>query len=472
MTITNKSIGGIVDALNGVTSDVYATEAEAKALSESAKIISPATLRKVLESTGPMSAYGVRWDTSQASPVMTKGIVIAGVFVPFDYQDFPIQQKMRRCVVDNTKAVQYYLHPADSSLKDDGITASNLDGTDGQVCVEVEEFEHLICKEGNYAYFLVGNHPFYLTGAATTYYSTLHPWFMEGGARSQYKYIGAFEGVLKRSGSYVDGTGAQTGTAGDLIHSVYGYIPLTYFTRTERRTYTEDGVFHQWGIFAEEAIILLYLTEYATWYSQDATTGIPGYTEGTPWAFSKVCKTGITVGLGNNSGSVTYAEDQAANALCPYDWSATPTIVVANSFRGIENFFGHIWKWVDGVNINYVGSPLTDAEVYVCNNPDDWADDTTTDYVHVEDQDGTPIDLPLTSGYQSALHKGLLWPSAVAGGSDTYITDYFYASLTAGWRALRSGGDLDYGATAGCACRDAYSTASSRSESIGGRSAA
>ena len=540
-----------------------------------------------------MGAYGVRWLKTATSPVLQKGIVVGGEFVLWDYQDFPVQQTMRRCVLaHNTAEFQYYLHPNDSTKKADG-TDANIDGTDGQVQVQTEEFQHLICDDGDYKYMLVGKFPFHLTVGANTYYSTLHPWFMEGGVHSQYKYVAAFEGVLKqavtaelmpnlvdrdfsgasawanvdidaydetgdltitasaadqyctlpvasapmvagrkytlafsvanlvstwiiksydgtqtigtvdaagaqsfefvaatgglrivagaldssgdfddftliRPAAYVDGTGAQTKLTGDLIHSVYGHTPLTYFTRTERRQ-SRDGEFHEFSIAAEEAIILLYLTEYATWYSQSA---LPGYTEGGAWDFAKACKTGITAGLGNNSGSVTYAEDQAKNALCSYDWSGTPTIVVANSFRGIENFFGHLWKWVDGVNINFIGAPLTDAEVYVCNNPDQFADDTVTNYTHVTDQDGAAIDLPLTSSYQSALHNGLLWPSGVAGGSDTYITDYFYASSAAGWRALRSGGALASGTDAGVAYRSALNAASARHAYVGGRSAA
>lgn len=571
----------------------YENEADTNAFTDAEK----AKLGNYPENFSLMGAYGVRWLKTATSPVLQKGIVVGGEFILWDYQDFPIQQTMRRCVLQhNTADFLYYLHPNDSTKKADG-TDANIDGTDGQVQVQVKEFEHLICDDGDYKYLLMGQYPFSLTIGANTYYSTLHPWFMEGGVHREYAYVAAFEGVLKqalsselmpnqvdrdlsgpsawgnlnlgsydetndltltasaadqycmlpvasaptmvgrkytlmftvanlvstwvikswdgaqtigtvnangaqsftfiaattgglrivagdagssgdfdnfsliRPAAYVNGTGAQTRLTGDLIHSVYGYTPLTYFNRTERRQ-SRDGDFHELSIAAEEAVILLYLTEYATWYSQDAATGIPGYTEGTPWVFAKVCKTGITVGLGNNSGSVTYAQDQAANALCTYDWSASPTIVVANSFRGIENFYGHLWKWVDGVNINYIGAPLTDAEVYICNNPDQFADDTITNYTQVKDQDGAAIDLPLVSGYQSALHKGLLWPSAVAGGSNTYITDYFYASAAAGWRALLSGGSLVYGATAGCADRDATNAASTRAGHVGGRSAA
>ena len=40
--------------------------------------------------------------------------------------------------------------------------------------------------------------------------------------------------------------------------------------------------------------------------------------------------------------------------------------IVANSYRGVENIFGHIWKWLDGINIyNQTG----DCHVYTCTDP-------------------------------------------------------------------------------------------------------
>jgi len=469
MTITNKSIGGIVDALNGVTADVYATGEEARGLSEAAKVISPATLGNVLETMGLMSAYGVRWDTSASSPAMVKGVVAAGVFVPFDYQEFPVQQAMKRCILNSSTVFQYFLHPEDANYKENG-DAANIDGTDGQVMVQTKRFEFIDEVDGDYRYLLIGFNPFYLTKSdESQVFSVNHPWFLGGGDLSDYKYFSAFEGVLydDTAGSYVDGTGSSLYAAGDKIHSVYGYIPMTYINRTELRTACAvDGSYYQNCYWADHAMILLYLTEYANWYSQSATYGIPGYTEGGAWDLAKRCKTGITATLGNVSGSVTYGD--ALSALrCSNDFSGTPDIIIANSFRGIENFYGHLWKWLDGINVEFVGDPLTDANVYVCNNPANFADDTDTNY------DDMGIDLPLTSGYQSALHADTFLPSSVSGGgSDTFITDYSYASSSAGWRALLSGGGLDAGAMAGVAYRAASAAASDRYGAVGGRSAA
>jgi len=398
--------------------------------------------------------YGLKWDA--VLDTYTPVLLVSGQYIEIDYTDFPIQELMKRCVLDNTGAVQYYLDPDDSTKKADG-SAANIDGTDGPVMVEVPAFHYAIFNDGNDRVFLVSLSQFVAPKSDTsTVSSVLHPWFNEGGVETEKRYFGAFEGILYHSGANVDGTGAGQWVSGDLIRSVAGYKPLTYESRTIFRTGCSDGAFHQLPYWANEAIILLYLTEYKNWNSQSE---LPGYTGGGSWDFvTKVCKTGITKTLGNASGSILW-QDADSSLRCSADQTGN---VVANSFRGIENFYGHLWKWVDGININFIGSPLTDAPVYICNDPDDFADGTATDYTDLG------IDLPFSSGYQTDVHDGTVLPATVGGSSSTYITDYFYVG-SAGWRALRSGGDLSIGADAGCASRAASNAASLRYSRLGGR---
>lgn len=416
------------------------------------------TISRLLPYKHRPSVYGVRWDTVNDlyQPVQ----VVNGRIIARDYGSYPIQELMRRCMLTSSGIVQYYLHGENSLLKANG-AAADLSGADGQVMVQVPQFSYCIFTEGSYKYFIVSLRPFStqkpISGAGIS--SAVHPWYYEGGVPSPaaHKYVGAFEGVLYRGGVNVDGTGSQTGTAGDLIRSVYGYKPLTYFHRTERRTYSANGIIHQYAHWAAEAMILLYFAEYKSWNSQGL---IPGYTEGGTWDMAKMCKTGITVGLGNASGSILW---QNANASLRSSVDQTGKYV-ANSFRGIENFFGHVWKWTDGINVQYIGSPLTSARIYVCNNPSQFADDTVTNYTD------TGLDFPLASGYQRNLHDDtLLCNSAAGASSTTFIRDYFYAPSAAGWRSLRSGGALTNGATAGVATRTASNSASDRTAGIGGR---
>jgi hypothetical protein len=187
---------------------------------------------------------------------------------------------------------------------------------------------------------------------------------------------------------------------------------------------------------------LLYMTEYATMNSQSA---IPGYTEGGTWAWSNVRTTGRTMHLGNASGTIA--------GVSGFD---PGTYNIANSYRGIENFYGHVWKWVDGINFN-------SQRIYINNNPATWADDTTTNYTD------TGLNLP-ASAFASNFHNGLLLPSAASGAdASTYVTDYVWSN--SGWRALLCGGGLDItaAASAGVFARDANSAGSARITAVGSR---
>ena len=133
------------------------------------------------------------------------------------------------------------------------------------------------------------------------------------------------------------------------------------------------------------------------------------------------------------------------------------------TYRGIENFFGNIWKWVDGFNVN-------DGIPYVSNTETDFADDTATAYYRLEDTGGSGITLPQGSNdYQSILEQikdGFL-PSALGGSSSTYITDYYYQA--AGWRVARLGGAASDGLDAGVAYWSLANAAADDIVNVGGR---
>ena len=77
-------------------------------------------------------AYGVEWDTTVASPVLTR---IGNSLL---HKQLPIQSGLRGCVCKGSQIV-YFLDANDWSKKADG-TASVLNGTDGTVRVYVPEF--------------------------------------------------------------------------------------------------------------------------------------------------------------------------------------------------------------------------------------------------------------------------------------------------------------------------------------------
>jgi hypothetical protein len=126
------------------------------------------------------------------------------------------------------------------------------------------------------------------------------------------------------------------------------------------------------------------------------------------------------------------------------------------SYRGIENFFGHIWKWLDGINTNNNRS-------YICNNAGNLADDTSSNYTDIG------INNINSDGYQATLlniSRGFL-PASVGADSGTKITDYYYQS--SGWRVAFSGGDSDNGLGAGFFCLSLYAGSGGSSSLVGFR---
>ena len=161
--------------------------------------------------------------------------------------------------------------------------------------------------------------------------------------------------------------------------------------------------------------------------------------------------TGATTSLGNASGAVTNV-----NGI---------NIV---SYRGEENPYGNIWKWVDGMNIvNPTSFAAGDCgKVYVADHG--FADSSTS-----SPYEDTGIYPAYGEGYISAFgysetHDWLFIPTEYSGNTATPVGDYAW-NKNAGNRVARIGGDWGNGAIAGAFCFYLYRGASSRYRIIGGR---
>ena len=71
----------------------------------------------------------------------------ASDMVQSDFDNIYPYSDMARCVVDTSGNIQYYLDDEDSSVQEDGLTPAILDGTDGDIVVEIPEFHY--AKDGN-----------------------------------------------------------------------------------------------------------------------------------------------------------------------------------------------------------------------------------------------------------------------------------------------------------------------------------
>ncbi len=120
---------------------------------------------------------GVRWDTSSSSPTLVHVDRMGNVITPAaSYFDLhPTWGGMKRCVMNDAGTVVAY----------QGDAGFAVDGSAGQVMVEVPKFYYCVQDVGVYRYFWVS--PAEAPGFK------VHPMFCRDGVISNYAYIGAFE---------------------------------------------------------------------------------------------------------------------------------------------------------------------------------------------------------------------------------------------------------------------------------------
>ena len=326
---------------------------------------------------------------------------------------------------------------------------ANLTGTDGQVTIAFPKCWTGVFHQNGYDYYLVADK--YIPGLK------VHDAFFVGATGDHprdYRYMGKYQAVWCDDGVYKDhDSSTAADTAEDHIASVSGFTPITDQTRATFRTLADNtgtgNKYWSCDMHLQHLAMLLHYTAPGIrdaanpFYSYD---NVPGHTEESGWDYANTKASGLTNSLGLTDGSITDGG-----------------IVVANNILGIENLFGSIWEWRDGININ-------DHMPYMCSNPANFADDVTTNYEQVLDQYGSVVLMPNTNQYQKSWHAGTMFPSSVHSVSSTFITDYYWQNP--GWRVARVGGASSAGALAGVAALAVHSASGYSGSVIGGRLAA
>jgi hypothetical protein len=102
------------------------------------------------------------------------------------------------------------------------VTASNLGGDDGQVMVQIPKFYYKYSYGSN-------THSWNIATVQTTGYD-VHPAFIKDGVEVDFRYAGAYEGVLYdlSVSGYTQGYSGQTiDWVNDKLSSVSGYTAVT-----------------------------------------------------------------------------------------------------------------------------------------------------------------------------------------------------------------------------------------------------
>lgn len=406
--------------------------------------------------------YGVRHFYTNASPDLTR-IGSADL-----HRNLPIQSQMSRCIVDDLGVVKYYLHPDNSALKADG-TAADLSGADGQFMVEIPRHYRRISlnQNGGYMDAEISLYPF------------------DGCIAEPRRLVSVDEAVLDRQDNKlcaIVNTDARyrggynqadwDGTYRDLRGK-----PVTNITRATFRSAARARG-SRWSCYdysSHLCIFWLFTIEYATLNSQkdfNASLTTEGYHQGglgpgvstmSDWGtyndYNPFIPCGFTNSLGNHTGVVT--------------WTNVGYSQPVPSYRGIANPFGHLWKITDGFIGQGVGGNY--QEVYVCRNPDKYADSITSDYTDIgpaATSDG--YCLAIFSSYQnlspSLRPYGDIFSRSNSGSASTFFCDYhWYGRADGSLYLLLLGGLASYGFDGGLACVNALYGVGDASQVYGSR---
>lgn len=268
----------------------------------------------------------------------------------------------------------------------------------GNVFIRIPKFYSRITKNAN------GTYKHQLSGYRYDGFTTL---FVDGkGNEIDYVLVGKYE---------ASGTSAKA-------ESKSGKTCLVNVTLPQMRTACKaNGEGYQQYDFLIDAIIKeLFLIEMATTNSQSI---MYGYANGN----SAAVQTGRTDGVKTASGSDTSNTD--GKHACKY--------------RGIENPWGNVWKWCDGINFQEDGNT---EKVYICLDPTKYESDKyISPYMYVADT------VYGNGGYLSKIEYFDKFPLlgytvAEDGANNSYYCDYSY---NCGNSVLRVGGDWYGGLSAG-----------------------
>jgi len=393
--------------------------------------------------------YGAEWDITESSPSVTR---IASSTVAMDlHASLPIQSAIKGCLLNANGTVNYYLNGNDWTKKADG-TASVLDGTDGNVMVELPKYYAKFESNGN-----TRSVKFSVKAIA-------------GFIQIPKMYISAFEASLNRTNSKLasvvntsaDYRGGNNNAALDASANSLLGKPATAISRTNYRTYARNnGTGWQMNFYnAHKNMWWLFMVEFANRNSQspvNATLTTEGFRQGglgvgvtdansTEWSnfssYYPFVNCGASNSLGNNSGEVD-------TVIADFGGVGVDRTFKVNRYRGIEMPFGHIWKNCDGINIKIQSVADGDeSQVWISDDPATWNDSNYTDY----ENKGL---LPRANGYMSEVIFGAggeFLPKVAAGLSSTYFCDYFYTSIPESGTNLHTlllGGGAFFGSDAG-----------------------
>ena len=422
--------------------------------------------------------YGIQWNIPQSGDT---NIAVTRIGNMDLHQLLPLQKKMRRCLLSDSGQVLNYLLETDSTKLTSGATA-DLTGGSGMVEVELPDTYYKFEEDDTYARCMISPYP------------------LAGFKLWKKKYISAYEASVSRTtltlASVVNNTaeyrgGNNTASWDETYRSLLGR-PVTNLSMVEFMNYARKrGAGWYSNLYeAHLQMFWLFAVEFCTFNSQAvlggasnsyvqqadgskyAITNAQGLMDGglgvgvttltySQWeslnSYNPFVPCGITNVLGNRTGTVQYTITNESDV--------TITTVEVPSYRGIENPFGHIWKFTEGAKVVTASGA---GKLYV-------AEDLTSQSLADNNTNVSGYrfagDLPATNGYVKNIlggEYGDILPKEIGGSASSFFYDYFYQS-TSLVRVCAVGGHAGEGTYFGLGCVWTRSVPSSRDVFYGSR---
>lgn len=403
-------------------------------------------------------AYGVEWDMASSSP---DGKRVGNMQL---HRELPVQSKIRGCVLDNSGGVRKYLGASSWSQED-----MSIDYLLEAIMAEMDRFWIRFYIKGLKFGCMMSDTPM----PGYTYINKRYMSAFEGGIdRPSMTLLSAYgvgsTNVNRRGG---DNTADWDGTYRSLLGR-----PVTNLTRDQfRQAARKRG--SGWEMYtynAHKILFWLFAVEYATLDSQKpfnaqkdangfAQGGLgPGPTLMTDWSnfnnTNPLIPCGYTNEFGNGSGEKAYVVKNASGG--------THATLMANRYRGIENPFGHIWKYTDGANIQVTTGDAGLSILWTTDDPSNFSDTSYMGY----DKKGN---ICRTNGYAKKMllgEDGDIVATEVGGSSSTYWCDYYATNTSANrMQVIQVGGNADSETSAGLAYVSAGDPPSGAYRRVGSR---
>ena len=364
----------------------------------------------------PWAVWGVDIDTTNSNPETSVTYTDDAVGIEPNSSEWDKIIGNKPCVLDNG-AVLGYLNPNDYTKYENGTDApiTNL-GKD--VMVEFPKRGYKITTENNIVKIRLTDNP-----NASGY--SYKPFSRNAEGDRDYFYYGAYKGYVSSS----------------KLYSVSGNTPTVNQTRATFRTYAKNrGTgYAQNGFYQLTYLQCCYLLRFKNLNSQEAV----GY--GYANDNSASITTGGTNTIGMNSELMSASDRTGGKKQI--------------KCLGIEDFWGNIYQWVDGITTD------SSRRLCVCHIPGSFSDSTSGTNINVI-ASGVSSDIGnYLSKVQGSTDGGFV-AKEVSGSDSTYFCDYanLYAS-----RVAYFGGSWASGANAGAFFLLVSSSASDADSDIGSR---